>query len=66
MFTVKINTSGASYRDEEDPSKLDASSWQLCENLDQIIAILETGTRMNGNIFDINGNKVGEWKLEEI
>ena len=62
MFKIEINTGGAAYRDEDD--ELDRSAYELRRNLNEIIEKLEYGCQA-GAVMDINGNKVGEWSLED-
>lgn len=71
MFTVKIMTSGAAFRDDSsgqvDASgnyPLDPSACEIRRLLRLISQNLEEGYT-GGIAFDYNGNKVGEWKLED-
>lgn len=70
MFTVKIKTSGAAFRDwsgQMDASgnyPLDPTSCEIRRLLNLISRNLEEGYTC-GPVFDLNGNKVGEWKLED-
>lgn len=70
MFTVKIKTSGAAFRDwtgQMDASgnyPLDPTSYEIRRLLNLISRNLEEGYT-GGLVFDLNGNKVGEWKLED-
>ena len=71
MFTVKIMTSGAAFRDDSsghvDASgnyPLDPTACEIRRLLKLISQNLEEGYT-GGIAFDYNGNKVGEWKLEE-
>lgn len=71
MFTVKIKTSGAAFRDDwsgqVDASgnyPLDPTSCEIRRLLDRIAKRLKEGNT-KGFVFDFNGNKVGEWKLED-
>ena len=70
MFTVKIKTSGAAFRDwsgQMDASgnyPLDTTSCEIRRLLNLISRNLEEGYT-GGLVFDLNGNKVGEWKLED-
>lgn len=70
MFTVKIMTSGAAFRDwcgEANASgdyPLDPTSCEIRRLLNRILRKLEKGYT-DGLVFDFNGNKVGEWKLED-
>lgn len=58
MMTIKFKTTNAAFS-EEDGGGLE---WQSIEILKEIIEKLEIGYK-EGNCFDANGNKVGEWKL---
>lgn len=62
MFKCEIKTGGAAYRDEND--ELDLNAYELRRNLSEIIEKLEYGCQ-TGYIMDINGNKVGDWSLED-
>lgn len=70
MFTVKIKTSGAAFRDwsgQMDASgnyPLDPTLCEIRRLLNLISRNLEEGYT-GGLVFDLNGNKVGEWKLED-
>lgn len=63
MFTCKIKTGGAAYRDENGDG-YDRYNHELIRNLKEIITKMERGDG-NGYIMDINGNKVGTWNIEE-
>ena len=63
MFKVEIKTGGAAYRDE-DGGKLDPGNYELISNLNTIIHSLSAGFT-SGSVFDICGNKVGTWSLED-
>ena len=62
MLKIEIKTGGAAYRDEND--ELDRNAYELRRNLKEIMEKLECGYQ-SGYIMDINGNKVGEWLLED-
>ena len=70
MFTVKIMTSGAAFRDcsgEANASgdyPLDPTAYEIRRLLNLISRNLEEGYT-GGISFDYNGNRVGEWKLED-
>lgn len=70
MFTVKIMTSGAAFRDWSGEANasgdypLDPTSCEIRRLLNRISRKLEKGYT-GGLVFDFNGNKVGEWKLED-
>lgn len=54
---IKFDTKNAAFRENDSDLEL-----QSIEILKEIIEKLENGTK-EGNCFDVNGNKVGEWKL---
>ena len=58
MMRIKFDTKNAAFS-EECGGGLE---WQSIEILKEIIEKLENGTK-EGICFDVNGNKVGEWKL---
>nr|DAM56391.1 MAG TPA: hypothetical protein [Caudoviricetes sp.] len=58
MMRIKFDTTNAAF-DENCGGGLE---WQSIEIPKEIIDKLETGYK-EGNCFDVNGNKVGEWKL---
>ena len=62
MLKIEIKIGGVAYRDEND--ELDRSAYELRRNLKEIMEKLEYGYQ-SGHIMDINGNKVGEWSLED-
>lgn len=65
MLKIEIKTGGAAYRDEySEEDRLDPYNTELIRNLKDIIYKLERGHDV-GSIMDINGNKVGTWKLED-
>lgn len=57
MMRIKFDTKNAAFRENYLDLEL-----QSIEILKEIIEKLENGTK-EGNCFDVNGNKVGEWKL---
>lgn len=61
MLAIKIKTSGAAYDDGDGLTF--AGRCELQRNLTEISRDLADG-RNNGNIMDINGNKVGEWLVD--
>ena len=66
MFTLKINTGNAAFRDENETDKnddfvLDASGYEVRRILKDVSKRLENGYD-EGKLMDINGNCVGEWK----
>lgn len=58
MMRIKFDTTNAAFS-EECGGGLE---WQSIEILKEIIEKIENGCK-EGNCFDVNGNKVGEWKL---
>ena len=44
--------------------QLDPSSWELRRILKEVEDSLEDGNTQ-GKIFDVNGNRVGEWSLTD-
>lgn len=59
MLKIEIETGNASFYDGKNYSP----QWELCRILEDIkhkIDVWEYG----GSIMDINGNKIGEWKLD--
>lgn len=62
MLKIEIKTGGAAYRDDND--ELDRNAYELRRNLKEIMEKLEYGCQ-SGYIMDVNGNKVGEWSLED-
>lgn len=62
MLKIEIKTGGAAYRNED--GELDRSAYELRRNLKEIEEKLEYGYQA-GYIMDINGNKVGNWTLED-
>ena len=64
MFKAEIKMGNAAYR-TEDGVEYDHSNYELIRNLHEIIEKLNNG-HTEGVVMDINGNKVGEWKLEDV
>lgn len=62
MFQLNIKTGNAAYLTEEG-TEYDQSNYELIRNLHGVIEKLNNGYT-EGVVMDINGNKVGEWKLE--
>ena len=58
MMRIKFDTKNAAF-DEDCGGGLELQSIEI---LKEIIEKLENGAK-EGNCFDVNGNKVGEWKL---
>lgn len=57
MMRIKFDTTNAAFHENDDDLWLES-----IEILEEIIKNLEHGYK-EGNCFDVNGNKVGEWKL---
>lgn len=57
MMRIKFDTKNAAFHENDCDLEL-----QSIEILKDIIERLEIGYK-EGNCFDVNGNKVGEWKL---
>ena len=69
MFKMTIDTGNGAFRNEygetdEEMEQLDPSSWELRRILKEVEDSLEMGST-HGEIFDINGNRVGEWSLTD-
>ena len=69
MFKMTIDTGNGAFRNEfgetdEEMEQLDPSSWELRRILKEVEDSLEDGN-IQGKIFDINGNRVGEWSLTD-
>lgn len=69
MFKMTIDTGNGAFRNEygetdEEMEQLDPSSWELRRILKEVEDSLENGST-HGKIFDINGNRVGEWSLTD-
>ena len=68
MFTLKIRTGGAAFRDESAESNrrnelpLDPYSCEIRRLLTEVMYKLSYG-ETDGWLLDINGNLAGEWKL---
>lgn len=56
MFTLKINTDNAAFEDD--------ATHEIKRILEEVAMDLELATNhgCSGNIRDVNGNTVGEWK----
>ena len=69
MFKMAINTGNGAFRNEygetdEEMKLLDPSSWELRRILKEVKDSLEKGST-HEKIFDVNGNRVGEWSLTD-
>ena len=69
MFKMTIDTGNGAFRNEfgetdEEIKQLDPSSWELRRILKEVEDNLENGSTQ-GKIFDVNGNRVGEWSLTD-
>ena len=61
MFKLEIFTGGAAFRDEND--NLDETGYEVSRLL-RIVADNINNGRSEGNLFDINGNRVGSWRYD--
>lgn len=68
MFKMTIDTGNVAFRNEDEIDKemeqLDPSSWELRRILKEVEDSLEKGST-HEEIFDVNGNRVGEWSLTD-
>lgn len=69
MFKMTIDTGNGAFRNElgetdEEMEQLDPSSWELRRILKEVENSLENG-KTHDKIFDVNGNRVGEWSLTD-
>lgn len=69
MFKMTIDTGNGAFRNElgetdEEMEQLDPSSWELRRILKEVEDSLENG-KTHDKIFDVNGNRVGEWSLTD-
>lgn len=69
MFKMTIDTGNGVFRNEYDETdegmeQLDPSSWELRRILKEVKDSLEKGNT-HEKIFDVNGNRVGEWSLTD-
>ena len=67
MFEVKIRTGGAAFKDPngDEENNFDDlyEALEIKRLLDRINIDIREG-RKSGSLMDINGNKVGEWRLD--
>ena len=63
MFEVKIRTGGAAFKDPDGNFDDLYEAFEIKRLLDGINLAIREG-RNSGSIIDINGNKVGEWRLD--
>ena len=67
MFEVKIRTGGAAFKDPDGDDENNLNEMyevlEVKRLLDKIIRNMGEGDR-SGTLMDINGNKVGEWRLD--
>mgnify|MGYP001273108800 FL=1 len=56
MFTLSISTDGSAFEGY--------SGHEVARILRAVAKRVESGEEVDGNIFDLNGNKCGEWSLE--
>lgn len=69
MFKMTIDTRNDAFRNEdgetdEEMKQLDPSSWELRRILKEIENSMRNGST-HEKIFDVNGNRVGEWILTD-
>lgn len=69
MFKMTIDTGNGAFRNEdgetdEEMKQLDPSSWELRRILKEIENSIRNGST-HEKIFDVNGNRVGEWILTD-
>lgn len=69
MFALIVRTGNAAFRsdefqDENGNDRLDPYSCELRRLLDEVAKQLIRGG-VEGKLFDINGNRVGEWALTD-
>lgn len=69
MFKMTINTGNGAFKNEygetdEEMKQLDPSSWELRRILKEVENSMGNG-RTHEKIFDVNGNRVGEWSLTD-
>lgn len=61
VFKLEINLDNSAYQDEEgnfEPHQ------QIIWNLKAVTDGLEQGS-YNGRVYDLNGNRVGNWSIQE-
>ena len=67
MFELKMRTSGAAFCDEngneDEYYKAKEVARMLAEIADKIDPTWNGDAYSSGSIMDINGNKIGEWRL---
>lgn len=56
MFSLQISTDGSAFEGY--------SGHEVARILRAVAKRVESGEEVDGNIFDLNGNKCGEWSLE--
>lgn len=69
MFKMTINTGNGAFRNEygetdEKMKQLDPSSFELRRILKEVENSMRNGNTYE-KIFDVNGNRVGEWSLTD-
>lgn len=66
MLTLKFSTDNAAFGDAddgEDQHDTDTRS-ESARLLRELADTLESGSTTHGGIYDVNGNKIGTWRLE--
>ncbi len=64
MFSMTMKTGTAAFCDEKTGKFSDAcEGFEICRILMTVEDQIRTGKR-RGNAIDLNGNKVGEWKID--
>lgn len=69
MFKMTIDTGNGAFRNEdgetdEEMKQLDPSSRELRRILKEVESSMRNG-KTHEKIFDVNGNRVGEWSLTD-
>jgi hypothetical protein len=62
MFKMEIKTGGAAFRDDD--GNLDPYGYEVAKLLENAAYHVRHG-ETSGILMDVNGNKVGHWKLED-
>lgn len=66
MLIVKFTTDNAAFcADTNEEADNDASQRAECARiLGKLAEELENGSTVKGSVYDVNGNRVGDWRLE--